>query len=297
MPHYTGGARWWPILPLRAKAAAFARFVVVEHTLFALPFAYAGAFLAAGGWPGGAKAFWITVAMFGARSAALGLNRIIDRHIDARNPRTRDRELPAGRLSLAEAWAFTLACLGLLTLAAWRLNPLCLKLVPVAVAALVVYPYAKRFTWTCHYWMVPAQAFAPLGGWIAVTGRFELAPVLLGLAVGLWIAGFDILYALQDLEFDRASGLHSLPASVGVPAALLVSRLTHVVVVGLLAALAAVAGLGAPFYAALALAALLLAYQHSLVSPRDLSAAARAFNVNLAVGPLLFLGIVADVLA
>lgn len=280
-----------------AKANAFARMVVIEHTLFALPFAYAGAFLAAGGWPGGDRLFWITVAMIGARNAAMGLNRIIDRRIDARNPRTRNRHLPSGRLGVGEAAAFTAVFLGLLALAAWRLNPLCLKLLPLAVIALAVYPYAKRFTWTCHYWMVPAQFFAPFGGWIAVTGRAEAAPVLLGLAVGLWIAGFDILYALQDVDFDRSAGIYSLPASLGVPAALRVARLTHLVVVGLLASVAVLAGLGVPYLVGLAGAVLLLVYQHSLVSARDVSRAPRAFNVNLAIGPLLFLGILVDVFA
>lgn len=279
------------------KANAFARMVVIEHTLFALPFAYAGAFLAAGGRPGAERLFWITVAMIGARNAAMGLNRIIDRRIDAANPRTRDRHLPSGRLGVGEAAAFTAVFLGLLALAAWRLNPLCLKLLPLAVVALVVYPYAKRFTWTCHYWMVPAQFFAPFGGWIAVTGRAEATPALLGLAVGLWIAGFDILYALQDVAFDRSAGIRSLPASLGVPVALRAARLTHLAVVGLLAALAVRAGLGVPYLAALAGAALLLVYQHSLVSAGDVSRAARAFNVNLAIGPLLFLGILVDVLA
>lgn len=284
-------------MSLWRKAVDFAHMVKIEHTLFALPFAYAGAFLAAGGWPGGRTVFWITAAMIGARNAAMGLNRIIDRHIDARNPRTRDRHLPSGRVRSAEAIAFTVAFTALLALAAWQLNPLCFKLLPLAVLALVAYPYAKRFTWTCHYWMVPAQFFAPFGGWIAVTGRVEPAAVILGLAVGLWIAGFDILYAMQDIQFDRTAGLFSVPASLGVGAALWLARGTHLVVVALLAALAAVLGLGPAYMIGLALAASLLVYQHSLVSAADVSRAATAFNINLAIGPLLFLGILVDVFA
>lgn len=279
------------------KAGDFAHMVKIEHTLFALPFAYAGAFLAAGGWPGGRTLFWITVAMLGARNAAMGLNRIIDRHIDARNPRTRGRHLPAGRIRTAEAALFTFAFTALLALAAWELNPLCFKLLPLAVVALVAYPYAKRFTWTCHYWMVPAQFFAPFGGWIAVTGRVDTAGVILGLAVGLWIAGFDILYAMQDIQFDRAAGLYSVPASLGVGAALWIARGTHLAVVALLAALAAVLGLGPAYLAGLALAVMLLVYQHSLVSDADVSRAAMAFNINMFIGPLLFLGILVDVFA
>lgn len=279
------------------KAVEFAQMVKVEHTLFALPFAYAGAFLAAGGVPAPRQLLWITLAMIGARNAAMGLNRIIDRHIDARNPRTRSRHLPAGRIGLGEAAAFTAVFLALLAVAAWQLNPLCLKLLPLAVLALVVYPYAKRFTWTCHYWMVPAQFFAPFGGWIAVTGQVHPAPAVLGLAVGLWIAGFDIIYALQDVGFDREEGIHSLPASLGVPVALWAARATHAVAVALFLYLRSLLSLGVPYVTGVVLTALLLAYQHAMVSPEDTSRAARAFNVNLAIGPLLFASIAVDVMA
>lgn len=276
------------------KGLAFAHMVKVEHTLFALPFAYAGAFLAAGGLPAPRQLFWITVAMVGARNAAMGLNRLIDRHIDALNPRTMGRHLPAGRIKPLEAWLFTAAFLLLLGVAAWQLNRLCLALLPLAVLALVVYPYAKRFTWTCHYWMVPAQFFAPFGGWIAVTGQVHPAAVVLGLAVGLWIAAFDIIYALQDLGFDRAAGVHSLPASLGVRTALWVARASHALVVVLFLWLRSALHLGPIYLAGVLAVAVLLTYQHLMVSPRDFTRAAIAFNVNLVIGPLLFASIVAD---
>ncbi len=282
-----------------ARLGDYASFVKVEHTLFALPFALSGALLAAHGegrWPTGRELLWIGLAMLGARNAAMGLNRIIDRHIDARNPRTKGRHLPAGRLTTAEAWAFVTASLALLLLAAWRLNPLCVRLFPAAVVALAVYPYAKRFTWTCHYWMVPAQFLAPFGAWIAVTGRLSWEPVLLGLAVGLWIAGFDILYALQDLEFDRAHGVRSLPARFGVAAALWVARATHLASLALLLAAGRALGLGPAFHAGLLAMAGIMIYQHSLVSPREWSRAARAFQANLAVGPLLLAGVLVELL-
>ncbi len=283
-----------------ARIGEYASFVKVEHTLFALPFALSGALLAAHGegrWPAAREFLWIGLAMLGARNAAMGLNRILDRHIDARNPRTRGRHLPAGRLTTAEAWVFVAASLALLLLAAARLNPLCVRLFPAAVLALVVYPYAKRFTWTCHYWLVPAQFFAPFGAWIAVTGRFAWEPVLLGLAVGLWIAGFDILYALQDLDFDRAHGVRSLPARFGVAAALTVARATHLVSLLLLLGAGRALALGPAFYTGLLAMAAIVVYQHTLVSPREWSRAARAFQANLAVGPLLLAGVLVDLVA
>ncbi len=282
---------------LSGKAKAFAGFVAIEHTLFALPFAYAGAILGAGGWPTASQLLWITVAMVGARNAALGLNRIIDRHIDARNPRTCSRHLPAGKLSYAEAIAFTIASLGLLVLAAWMLNPLCVKLLPLVIPPLVLYPYAKRFTWTCHYWMVPAQFFAPFGGWVAVRGEIGPEALILGLAVGLWIAGFDIFYALQDIKFDRENGLFSIPASLGINKALWVARLTHLVVIALLVWLYYQAHISLAYLLAVLLAATILVFQHLMIrSPEDTARAIKAFNLNLVVGPLLFAGIVAGVL-
>lgn len=284
------------MIALGRKVRELLRMIVVEHTVFALPFAYAGAFLAAGGRPTAHQLIWITVAMAGARSAALGLNRIIDRRIDAKNPRTSGRHLPSGRVRVWEAALFSAFSLAVLAFAAWQLNPLCVALLPLVVVALVVYPYAKRFTWTCHYWMVPAQFFAPFGGWIAVTGAVEAGAVILGLAVGLWIAAFDILYALQDIEFDRRAGIHSLPAALGVSKALWVSRLTHLVVLVLLVSLGFTLRLGPSYLVGVTLAGALLAYQHLLVSPSDISRAARAFNVNLAIGPVLLAGVLAGLL-
>lgn len=280
------------------KVGDFASFVAIEHTLFALPFAYAGAILAARGWPSSRHLFWITVAMIGARNAALGLNRIIDRHIDARNPRTAGRHLPSGKLQTGEAIAFTGASLLVLVLAAWELNPLCFKLLPLAVLPLVLYPYAKRFTWTCHYWMVPAQFFAPFGGWVAVKGEISQEALLLGLAVGLWIAGFDIFYALQDIKFDRENGLYSIPATLGIDKALWFARLTHLTVIVLLITLYFRTPIGVPYLVAVSVAATLILWQHMMVrSAADAPKALKAFNLNLIIGPLLFTGIVAGVLA
>lgn len=249
-----------------APVHRFAEFVRFEHTVFALPFAYVGAIVAAHGLPSAEKLILITVAMVAARSTAMGLNRIIDREIDRRNPRTVGRSLPAGKLSLHEAWAFTAGAFGVLTLAAALLNPLCLALLPLATLTLVVYPYTKRFTWLCHWAMAPAQFFGPFGGYIAVTGRATLPAALLGAGVGLWIAGFDLIYALQDVEVDRREGLFSVPARLGVGAALALSRLTHVVAVGLLLAAGLLGGFGPGYLAGVALVAVLLAVEQAVAA-------------------------------
>ncbi|KAB2958776.1 MAG: 4-hydroxybenzoate octaprenyltransferase [Thermoanaerobaculia bacterium] len=250
-----------------------------EHTLFALPFALAGMLLAAGGWPRWATVGWILVAMVGARSAAMGFNRLADREIDAANPRTAGRALPARRVSPAFVAAFVAVSLALLVLAAWRLNPLCLALSPVAIAVLLGYSYAKRFTWASHLLLGVALAGAPLGAWIAVAGRFAATPAVLAGAVVTWVAGFDVLYALQDEHFDRRAGLHSVPARFGVVASLWISGLLHVATLGLLAALPYVypPGLGGAYWLGVAGCAALLAVQHALVRPGDLSRLDAAF--------------------
>lgn len=290
------------------RISTYASLVKLEHSLFALPFAWAAALLAGGGWPGGEKFGWITLGMVAARSAALTINRLADRDIDALNPRTRHRELPSGRITVREARSFALASLALLGLAAARLNPLCLKLYPLAVAALAVYPYAKRFTWTCHYWMVPAQFLGPFGGWIGVTGKASLPPAMLGLGVGLWIAGADIIYALQDMDFDRRHGVRSLPARFGKRTALLVSFFTHLLSLVLFllfpfsfrftppateGPLAPVVP-GSGYFLAFSLVALLILWQHWAARRGNPSRLAAAFNANLAVGPLLLGGVLLD---
>ena len=250
-----------------------------EHTLFALPFALMGMLLAAGGVPSGRIVLWIVIAMVGARSAAMGWNRLVDREIDAANPRTAMRALPAGLVTPGFVTAFVVASVALLVLAAWRLNPLCLALSPVAIVILLGYSYTKRFTWAAHLALGLALAGAPLGAWIAVTGSFAPTPFVLAGIVITWVAGFDILYALQDEAFDRARGLASIPARFGTVRALALSAGLHVATLGLLAALPFVypAGLGWIYWTGVAGCALLLAYQHAIVRPGDLSRLDAAF--------------------
>jgi len=244
-----------------------------EHTLFALPFALMGMMLAAGGWPAWRVVGWILVAMVGARSAAMGFNRLVDRRIDAANPRTATRALPAGLVTPGFVALFVAASLGLLLVAAWRLNPLCVQLVVVAIPVLLGYSYTKRFTWASHLVLGLALGGAPIGAWIAVTGALAPTPFVLAAAVITWVAGFDVLYALQDERFDRERGLHSIPARFGTVGALWISGALHVATLALLVALARIypPGLGAYYGAGLAGCAVLLAYQHAIVKPRDLS--------------------------
>ncbi len=249
------------------------------HTIFALPFALLGMMLAAEGWPEWRMVVWILLAMVGARSAAMGFNRLADREIDAANPRTADRELPAGRVSPAFVGGFVVVSVALLVLAAWRLNPLTLKLSPLAILILLGYSYSKRFTSAAHLLLGLALAGAPVGAWIAVRADVRLTPLVLGAAVLLWVAGFDILYSLQDLEFDRGWGLHSIPVRLGETGALVVSVALHVVVLALLAALPWVypPGLGWGWWVGVAGCAALLGWQHWVVRPGDLSRLDAAF--------------------
>ncbi len=250
-----------------------------EHTLFALPFALMGMLLAAEGVPEGRIVLWIVVAMVGARSAAMGWNRLVDREIDAANPRTAMRALPAGLVTPGFVALFVIASLALLVLAAWRLNPLCLALSPVAIVILLGYSYTKRFTWGAHLALGLALAGAPLGAWIAVTGSFAPTPLVLAGVVVTWVAGFDILYALQDEAFDRARGLASIPARFGTVAALGLSAGLHIATLAFLATLPYVypPGLGAVYWTGFAGCAALLAYQHAIVRPGDLTRLDAAF--------------------
>ncbi len=253
--------------------------IKIEHTLFALPFALLGMVLAAEGWPSWGTVGWIAVAMIGARSAAMGWNRLIDARIDAANPRTAGRALPAGLVTHGFVSLFIAGSCGLLVLAAWRLNPLALALAPVALGILFLYSYTKRFTWICHLILGLALSGAPLGAWIAVRGDVRATPVALALAVLLWTAGFDVMYALQDVEFDRRSGLFSIPARFGVVPALWISGLLHVGVLALLALLPRLypPGLGTGYWIGWAGCLVLLAYQHWIVRPNDLSRLNAAF--------------------
>lgn len=282
------------------RVRGFLRLVVIEHSVFALPFAYVAALTAMRHDISWRDLFLVSVAMVAARTFAMAANRVIDRELDARNPRTAQRELVTGALSVSTAVAGMAVALVVFAGAAWLLAPLCLALAPVALLPLTLYPYAKRFTWLCHYVLGLAQAIAPVGAWVAVRGTFDgwLPALWLGLAVGTWIAGFDLIYACQDIASDRANGVYSLPARFGARAALVTSVVTHVVTVALLMAFGVAAHLGGWWYAGVALTALALAYEHAIVSPTDLSRVNRAFfTVNGWVGVGLFVFALVDLFA
>lgn len=275
----------------------FLEAIKFSHTVFALPFALTGAVLAARGLPSLYQAFWIVMAMVGARTAAMGMNRLIDADIDAANPRTRSRAIPAGLLTKRAVAVWVGASLSLLLVAARMLNPLCLLLAPVAVFFLAIYSYCKRFTSFSHLVLGVCLAAAPLGAWIAIQGSVGLPAVLLAAAVLFWVAGFDIFYALQDLEFDRKAGLFSIPARLGVRGALMAARLCHALTVGLLSWLGAAAGLGGIYLAGVVLAAGLLAYEHWLMRGGDLSRLDAAFFlVNGYISIAVFVFTLVDVL-
>jgi 4-hydroxybenzoate polyprenyltransferase len=268
-----------------------------SHTLFALPFAILSAVLAAGGWPDAATLGKILLAMVGARSAAMAHNRLVDRELDAANPRTATRALPAGTLSIDYVRAFLVVSVGIFLLAAASLNRLALLLSPVALAILFFYSYTKRFTALSHLLLGLCLAIAPVGAWIAVRGEVELVPVLLGLAVLFWTAGFDVIYSLQDEDHDRRVGLHSLPVRFGSRAALVISTLFHVLMVALLVAVWRMAGGGALFGVGIAATAGALIYQHAIVRPGDLSRVNAAFfTANGFVSLVLAVCGIADIL-
>jgi 4-hydroxybenzoate polyprenyltransferase len=264
--------------------------VKFEHTIFALPFAYLGMVLAAGGWPGWHTFIWITVAMAAARTFAFAINRLADRFYDARNPRTRNRALPQGQISPRVVGALAGVALLILALAAWQLNPFVLALLPGALVLLVGYSYTKRFTWASHWILGITDGMATAGAWAAVTASLaHPAPWLLWLTVTVWMAGFDIIYACQDVDFDRAEGLHSVPARFGIAMALRVARANHVLTVLALAAVGAALRLGWPFWFGVAAVGALLWYENSLVKPDDLSRVNIAFfNVNGYISVLIF---------
>jgi 4-hydroxybenzoate polyprenyltransferase len=237
--------------------------------------------LAAGGWPGWRTVAWVTVAMAGGRTCAMAANRVIDRVVDARNPRTAGRHLPRGLLSVSQLGLLAVAGAAVMVVAAWMLNPLCLALAPLALVFLVGYSYTKYFTWASHWVLGFTDGIAAGGGWIAVAGRFDPPALVLWFAVTAWIAGFDLIYACQDVGFDRAHGLYSVPARFGVPTALGLARLDHLLTAAALAALGVMAGLGPLYWVGWVAVVGLFVYEHSLVSPRDLSRLDVAFfNVN-----------------
>jgi 4-hydroxybenzoate polyprenyltransferase len=262
---------------LLGRIGLYGRMIRFSHSVFALPFALSSAVIAAGSGISWRQVAWILVAMVGARSAAMGFNRLADQSLDARNPRTAGRELPRGALSRGEVWVFVAASAATLVVAAAMLNPLCLLLSPVALLIVFGYSYTKRFTTFSHVFLGLALAVAPVGAWLAIRGRFEAPPVVLGFAVLFWVAGFDTIYACQDEAFDRAEGLHSLPARFGIGRALVIARLFHVMAVALLAAVYVLAPLHPLYLAGVAVVAALLIYEHSLVHAEDLSRIDAAF--------------------
>ena len=276
-----------PPLPVR-----FARLVKIEHTVFALPFAYVGALLALDAVPSASQLLWITVAMVGARSLAMALNRLIDRSIDADNPRTASRELPSGALSVAQVLAFCAASLAVFLVAVWQLDPIVRWLWPIPVAGFVIYPYLKRVTWLAHLWLGAVDGLAAVGGWVAVTGHLPWESWLLGAAVACWIAGFDLFYSLFDLDVDRAEGLHSWAVRWGVDGVFRGARVLHVLTVLLLAAVGAGVGAGVFYWLGVAAVAALLVYEHSLIRPGDLRRLDAAFFTVNGVISVVFLGFV-----
>ncbi len=278
-----------PSLPRR-----LANLVRLEHSVFALPYAYAGALLAAMGLPSWSALIWITVAMVGARTLAMGLNRLIDAEIDARNPRTAGREIPAGLVTRAQVWGLCLVSLALLLVACWNLAPLTRWLWPLVVIPFVVYPYLKRFTPLCHLWLGLCIGLAPVAAYIAIADAVPLQSFWLLGVVGFWIAGFDIIYATMDVEHDVAEGIHSAPADFGIGRALWFARVLHLLSIVSMVGVGVWAGLAWPYWVAVAACAALLVYEHAIVREDDLSKVNQAFfNVNVILAFLYLAGVVA----
>jgi 4-hydroxybenzoate polyprenyltransferase len=278
-----------------SRVRSFLELIKFEHTIFALPFAYLGMLLAADGWPALRTFLWITIAMAAARTVGMGGNRLIDRWIDARNPRTARRPLVTGSISPTTAWAGTIFAALALALAAWQLGPLPFRLLPGAYLLLLLYSFTKRWTLLSHLMLGMTDALAPLGAWAAVRGSLtqpsDLPAWVLYIVVTLWIGGFDLIYAIQDIEVDRRDGLHSFPASYGVAAALRLSAVAHALVTVLLVLLGLMLRLGAPYWIGLAASAALLAYEHAIVRPDDLSRLDVAFfDINGVISVTLFAG-------
>lgn len=283
-----------PATPRRRTLAAYLNLVRFQHTLFALPFAYVGMWLAADGLPGWATIGWVTLAMAGARTFAMAVNRVLDARIDAANPRTAGREIPSGVLGSVDGWVLAALALAAFAAAGLALNPITAALLPLAAVFLALYPLVKRVSWWCHAWLGVTIAAAAAGGWIAVSGAFAAPAWWLWLAVGAWIAGFDVVYGMLDLDFDRAHGVHSVPARFGVASARRVAIAAHVIAVSALLALVPAAGLGPIYVLAVAGVATVFAVQHSWVARDGAAVALRAFDANLVVGLVVLVGVVLD---
>ncbi len=268
-----------------------------EHTVFALPFAIMSAFIASGDIPEYSKLGWILVAMVGARSCAMAFNRLADAEIDSENPRTATRAIPAGLITKAAVWIFTLISAGLLVVAAWRLNPLAFALSPVALAVIMGYSYTKRFTSLSHFWLGLALSISPVGAWIAIKGQFDFTPIVLCCVVLLWTAGFDIIYACQDVNFDKKHGLHSIPARIGIRWALWLSSALHIIAVGLLFCIPLLTELGLFYYIGVGIVVCIFVYEHAIVKPNDLSRVNLAFfTLNGMISLVLMALSIADIL-
>lgn len=273
------------------------RFIRFEHTIFSLTFAYAGAMLAYGGIIPFWKFFWITLALFGARSAAIVLADLADMEIDAKNPRTKNRDLPSGRVSVNEAKAVVIISYVLLFVSAYRLNFLAFALAPIPVIIALAYPYSKRCTSLAHVLLGMNLAFAPFGGWVAIAASIELPALVLAAAVTFWVAGFDVIYSCQDIEFDRKFNLHSIPAKFGVKKALAISSLFHVLTILFLLSVFFILNLGVFYLAGVAVVTLLLLYEHLIVKPQSLEKVPVAFfNINAAVSVSIFVFVALEVI-
>jgi 4-hydroxybenzoate polyprenyltransferase len=278
-------------------ARLYYRLVKFEHTIFALPFAYVGAFLAVNGVPSGHDLLWITVAMIGARSLAMALNRLIDARIDAANPRTATRELPSGALTTTAVLAFCALALAVYAVAVWELDPLVRWLSPIPVLAFVVYPYLKRFTWLCHLWLGAVDGLAPVGAWAAIKGQLPWQAWALGAAVAAWVAGFDLFYALFDVDVDREQGLHSWATRFGERGSFFGARALHLATLGLLVAAGVGLHVGWLYWLGVLCVGSLLLYEHTLVRPGDLRRLDAAFfTMNGVISVAFFVFVLADVL-
>jgi 4-hydroxybenzoate polyprenyltransferase len=286
------------IYKLRQKLTTYGELVMFSHTLFSLPFALMAMMLASNGLPEGRVIFWILVALFAGRNGANALNRYVDATYDAKNPRTQSRHIPAGKVKLKEALYITLFCYMLFVFAAAMLNPLCLWLSPVALMLFTVYSYTKRFTWLCHLVLGVTCAGAPVGAWLAVTGSFDLIPFVLAAVVTLWVAGFDIIYGTQDIAFDRAEGLFSIPARFGLQGALWISRAFHLVMWLLLVSLFFLTPLHTIYLAGVAISGLLLIIEHYMVTPEhQVKMNIASYHINQVISVLLLTVTALDVMA
>lgn len=277
------------------RIKTYGELVMFSHTLFSLPFALIGMLWAADGIPSIEIIFWILIALVGARNGANALNRVIDKEIDKKNPRTAHRHMPRGEVKEHEAIGIVVFCFSIFIFAAYKLNPLCLRLTPVALLLFIGYSYTKRFTWACHIVLGIACAGAPVGAWLAVTGELAMPPFILGAVVALWVAGFDIIYGTQDIRFDRENGLFSIPARFGLSGALFIAKVFHLTMILLLIALYFVMDMSFVYLIGIAISAVLLTVEHYIVSPgNEKKMKIASYNINQIVSPLILFFTVVD---